>query len=169
MFQQITIVGNLGNDPEIRYAQSGMAIGSISVAVSERVKDGDEWKEHTEWMRCTLFGKTAENAGEYLKKGSRVFITGRLRQEKYKDKEGIEKYSTKIMVDTLKFLDRKEQGDGRNASTSKPTTRGTRDSGAARGASRGGSQGRSSNDAPPASDGFIDDDLPFARFEPGNW
>lgn len=101
---RVTIVGNLGRDPEVRYAQSGMAICKLSVAVTERVKDGDEWKEATEWFRVTIFGKQAENAGQYLQKGRSVYVEGRLKTDKYKDKDGVEKTSTEVVANTIQFL-----------------------------------------------------------------
>ena len=135
---KVIIVGNLGRDPEVRYAQSGMAICKLSVAVTERVKDGDAWKDATEWFRVTLFGKTAESAGQYLQKGRQVYVEGRLKTEKYKDKDGVEKTSTEVVANVCNFL-------GGNAGVG-----GTRPP-----------AGGGGNDAPPAADGFIDDDLPF--------
>lgn len=101
---KVIVVGNLGQDPEVRYSQSGIAICSMSIAVGERVKEGDSWREHTEWVRVVAFGKTAENASEYLKKGRQVYVEGRLRQSSYKDKEGNEKRKTEVNADTLVFL-----------------------------------------------------------------
>jgi single-strand DNA-binding protein len=101
---KVILVGNLGRDPEVRYSQSGMAICKLSVAVSERVKDGDEWKEAVEWFRVTLFGKQAENAGQYLQKGRSVYVEGRFKSEKYKDKDGVEKTSTEVVANTIQFL-----------------------------------------------------------------
>jgi single-strand DNA-binding protein len=141
---KVILVGNLGRDPEVRYAQSGMAICKLSVAVTERVKDGDAWKDATEWFRVTVFGKTAENAGQYLQKGKQVYVEGRLKTDKYKDKDGVEKTSIEVIANTLQFLG--GAGGGR----------GGRDAAAPAGG--GGNKG---GDAPPPSDGFIDDDLPF--------
>lgn len=101
---RVTIIGNLGRDPEVRFSQSGMAICTLSVAVTERVKDGDAWKDSTEWFRCKLFGKTAENAGQYLQKGRQVYVEGRLKTEKYKDKDGVEKTSTEVVANVCNFL-----------------------------------------------------------------
>lgn len=99
------IVGTLGKDAEVRYTQSGAAITSISLATNEKWKDknGDD-QERTEWHRVTFFGKLAEIAGEYLKKGGQVYIEGKIRTEKYTDKEGIERYSTDIIADELQML-----------------------------------------------------------------
>ena len=101
---KVIIVGNLGRDPEVRYSQAGMAICNFSVAVTERVKDGDAWKDATEWFRVVTFGKTAENAGQYLAKGRQVYVEGRLKTSKYKDKDGVEKTSVELVANQLTFL-----------------------------------------------------------------
>lgn len=101
---KVIIVGNLGRDPEVRYSQGGMAICKLSVAVTERVKDGDSWKDATEWFRVTLFGKQAENAGQYLQKGRSVYVEGRLKTDKYKDKEGVEKTSVEVVANSVQYL-----------------------------------------------------------------
>ena len=101
---KVIIVGNLGRDPEVRFSQGGMAICKLSVAVTEKVKDGDEWRDQTEWFRVTTFGKTAENAGQYLQKGRQVYVEGRLKTEKYKDKEGVEKTSTEVIANSVVFI-----------------------------------------------------------------
>lgn len=111
---KIIIIGNLGRDPEVRFAQNGMAICKLSVAVTERVKDGDAWKDATEWMRVTVFGKTAENAGQYLQKGRQIYVEGRLKTEKYKDKDGVEKTSTEVVANVVQFLGG-GNGDGKPA------------------------------------------------------
>jgi len=100
------IVGNLGRDPEIRYAgESGAAIANIVVATSRRYKDSQgEVQEETEWHRVVVFGKTAEAANQYLRKGSSVYVEGYLRTHKYTDKEGIERYVTEIIGQTVQFL-----------------------------------------------------------------
>jgi len=142
---KVIIVGNLARDPEVRYSQGGMAICNFSVAVNERKKDGDQWKEHVEFFRVKAFGKQAENAGQYLQKGKQVYVEGRLKTDKYKDKDGVEKTSIEVIANTLQFLG--GAGGGR----------GGRDAAApAAGGAKGGAA-----DAPPPSDGFIDDDLPF--------
>lgn len=114
MLNEVNIIGHLGNDPEIRYQPSGEAIASLSVACSERWRDKKtgEQKEKTEWIRVVVFGKTAENVGEYLKKGSQVFVKGKFRTRKWQDQSGQEKYTTEVVVDmdgTVKFLDKKPQ------------------------------------------------------------
>lgn len=100
------IVGNVGKDPEIRYLPSGDAVANFSVATSETWKDKatGEKKEQTEWHRCNCFGRTAEIVGQYIQKGSKVAIQGRITTRKWTDKDGVERYSTEIKVDTLKML-----------------------------------------------------------------
>ena len=100
------IVGNLGRDPEIRYSANGNAVASISIATSERWKDKNtgEKQEKTEWHRVKLFGRLAELAGEYLKKGSQVYVEGRIQTTKYQDKEGVDRWSTDIVAREMTFL-----------------------------------------------------------------
>lgn len=97
---RVTILGNLGNDPEVKYTASGSAIANLTVATSESWNDKatGEKKEITEWHRVVLFGKLAEVAGEYLRKGSQVYIEGQLRTRKWTDNAGVEKYTTEIVV-----------------------------------------------------------------------
>lgn len=94
------ILGNLGNDPEVKYTASGSAIANLTVATSESWNDKatGEKKEMTEWHRVVLFGKLAEVAGEYLRKGSQVYIEGQLRTRKWTDNAGVEKFTTEIVV-----------------------------------------------------------------------
>ncbi len=103
---KVIIVGNLGRDPETRYMPSGDALTNIAVATTDKWKDkaSGEQKEATEWHRISFFGKLAEIAGQYLKKGSQVYIEGKLRTRKYTDKDGIEKYSTEIVADVMQML-----------------------------------------------------------------
>ena len=113
---KVIIVGNLGRDPETRYLPSGEAVTNISVATTETWKDkaSGEKKEETEWHRVSAFGRLAEIMGEYLKKGSQVYIEGSLRTRKWQDKEGHERYTTEIVVDmqgTMQLLGGRPQGD----------------------------------------------------------
>ena len=104
------ILGRLGKDPEIRFAQSGIGVCNFSVATSERWKKKDgTTEERTEWHNVVAFEKLAENCAEYLKKGSQVYIEGRIKTEKYEDKEGVTRYATKINAHTVQFLDGKKQ------------------------------------------------------------
>jgi len=103
---KVIIVGNLGRDPEIRYMPSGDAIANIAVATSFRSKDKNtgEQKEVTEWHRISFFGRLAEIVGQYLKKGSSVYVEGRLQTRKYTDKDGVEKYATDIIAQEMQML-----------------------------------------------------------------
>ena len=103
---KVIIVGNLGRDPEIRYMPSGDAIANIAVATSYKSKDRNtgEQKELTEWHRISFFGRLAEIVGQYLKKGSSVYVEGRLQTRKYTDKDGVEKYATDIIAEQMQML-----------------------------------------------------------------
>lgn len=100
------LIGNLGRDPEIRYTQSGDSVATLSIATSETWKDkaNGEKKESTEWHRVVLFNRLAEIAGEYLKKGSQIYVEGHIRTRKWTDKDNIERYSTEIVGRELKML-----------------------------------------------------------------
>ena len=144
---KVILVGNLGRDPENRYLPSGEQVTSIAVATTDRWRDkaSGEQKELTEWSRISFFGKLAEIAGQYLKKGSQVYIEGRLRTRKYTDKEGVDRYATEIIADTMQMLGSRQdsQSTGRNeyaeqTGRSQPTQRKT----------------------PPTAD-MLDDDIPF--------
>ncbi len=103
---KVILVGRLGNDPDVRYTASGSAVATISVATSESWKDRNtgQQQERTEWHRVVFFGRLAEIAGQYLKKGSQVYVEGSLRTNKYTDKNGIERYSTDINANELQML-----------------------------------------------------------------
>lgn len=111
---KVIIVGNLGADPETRYTGSGTAITSLRIATSEAWNDkqSGEKQERTEWHRVKLFGKLAEIAGEYLKKGRQVYIEGSLRTDKYTDKDGVERYSTDIIANEMQMLGGQGGGEG---------------------------------------------------------
>ena len=109
---KVIIVGNLGADPETKYLPSGDAVTNIRVATTDRWKDkqSGEMKEATEWHRISFFGRLAEVAGEYLKKGSQVYVEGSLRTRKWQDKEGQDRYSTDNRGDVMQMLGRREGG-----------------------------------------------------------
>ena len=110
---KVILLGNLGRDPETRYTTGGDAVTNLSIATSEQWKDKNgEKQEKTEWHRVVLFGRTAEIAGEYLKKGRSVFIEGRLQTRKYTDKDGVEKYSTEIVGDRMQLIGGQREGGG---------------------------------------------------------
>lgn len=143
-----TFVGNLARDPEVRYAQSGSAVCKMTIGVSSRVKSGNDWKEHTEWVPITCFGKTAENAGQYLQKGRQIYVEGRFQTQKYQNKDGKDKYSTEIIADQVLFLGGGAGGGGSKKPKPKPKQRDEFDDEPLRGDVQ--------ND-----DYFVDDDLPF--------
>lgn len=109
---KVIIIGRAGKDPELRYATSGDAICNLTVATSESWKDKStgEKRESTEWHKVSMFGKLAEIAGQYLKKGSLVYIEGSLRTRKWTDKDGVERYTTEIRADQMKMLGSKQDG-----------------------------------------------------------
>lgn len=109
-----SFIGRLGKDPETRYMPSGDALTSFSIAVGSQWKDkSGEKQESTEWVNITVFGKLAEICGEYLKKGSQVFVSGRMKTDKYDDKDGITRYSTKIVAERMQMLGGKSDGGQR--------------------------------------------------------
>jgi single-strand DNA-binding protein len=155
---KVILIGNLGKDPEVRYLPSGDAVTNISVATTDTWKDkSGEKQEHTEWHRVAFFGKTAEIAGEYLKKGSPVYIEGRIRTRKWQDKEGNDKYSTEIVADRMQLLGGRGAGGGGGGEpmAREPAAAGAGGGGGAMGA-KAAPQGRKGG-------GFdeMDDDIPF--------
>jgi single-strand DNA-binding protein len=142
---KVIIVGNLGADPDVRYTGNGTAVCNLSIATSEQWTDkqSGQKQERTEWHKVALFGRLAEIAGEYLKKGRSVYIEGSLRTDKY-EKEGQEHYSTKIIASELQMLG---GGDREGQQRQGGSSRGT------------GSAQRQST--PPADNQFDDDDIPF--------
>lgn len=104
---QCQFIGRLGKEPEMKYLQSGDAVCNFTLAVGWKSKD----KEGVEWINVTAFGKLGEVCGQYLKKGSQVYVQGRFKTDKYTDKNGVEKYSTKIQADKIQFLGKNEAAD----------------------------------------------------------
>lgn len=165
-FTQTIVVGYLGNDVEMRYTGNGGAVANFSVATSEKWTDkqSGEKQERTEWHRIVMFGKLAEIAGEYLRKGSLVNIVGKNRTEKYTDNNGVERYTTKIYADDLKMLgkapegERQSNGGGNGGGYGGGSQRqGGGNWGG--GGQQGGNQPRQSQ--APQNQGFDDDDIPF--------
>ena len=152
---KVIIVGNLGKDPEVRYAPSGSAICNVTIATSRQWKDktSGEKQEETEWHRVVFYDRLAEIAGEYLKKGRPVYVEGRLKTRKWTDKEGVEKYTTEIVAAEMQLLGSREgTGGGDDAGA------GQRSAPASRPAA-----GRPAATAQKSSTGFddMDDDIPF--------
>jgi len=143
------IVGNLGRDPETRFLPDGGAVATLSIATTDSWKDKStgEKKEQTEWHRVVFFGKLAEIAGEYLKKGSQVYIEGSLRTRKWQDKDGQERYTTEIRADTLQMLGTRPRGDDRE-----PERQGQPEQRTSRAQPRQGSGGKFDD---------MEDDIPF--------
>lgn len=170
---KVILVGTLGQDPEIRYAPNGGAIANISVATSESWNDRNsgEKKEVTEWHRVVIFGKLAEIAGEYLKKGSQVYFEGQLRTRKW-EKDGIERYSTEVIIPQMggvmqmlggKKQDENQQHNGNNNGWGRPKQPQGNNNQFGGGAHSSPQQPQSSpgsNNSEPPMD--FDDDIPFA-------
>jgi len=147
---KVILVGNLGRDPETRYMPSGSAVTNLRLATSEQWKDKTtgENQERTEWHSVAMFGRLAEIAAEYLRKGSKVYIEGKLRTRKWQDKtDGKDRYTTEIIADEMQMLDSKGSGAGTPASEAP-----RRQSSAVADADTGGG-------GPPSGD--FDDDIPF--------
>jgi len=125
---KVMLIGNLGKDPEMRFATSGTAVAKFSIATSERSKDkvSGDWVEKTEWHNIVLFGRQAELAGEFLSKGKTVYIEGRLQTQKY-EKDGIMRYSTEIVGDKIEFLSPKGEKSGGETSSAPKTSGGSYD------------------------------------------
>ena len=151
---KVILIGNLGKDPETRYLPSGDAVTNFSIATTEKWKSkSGEQQEHTEWHRISMFGKVAEIAGEYLKKGSQVYVEGSLRTRKYQDKEtGKDRYSTEIRCDELKMLGSRP-GGGAEPMAREPAA-------ATAGAGGGTGKPQQSKKGGGAFD-QMDDDIPF--------
>jgi single-strand DNA-binding protein len=152
---KVIIIGNLGRDPETRYMPDGGAITNVSVATTEVWKDKNgEKQEKTEWHRVAFFGKLAEIAGEYLKKGSQVYVEGRLQTRKWQDKDGADKYTTEIVANAMQMLGSR-QGMGGGAAGGAPEDRGE---------GAGASRPAAARPAAKAAGGKFDDledDIPF--------
>lgn len=160
---KVIIVGNLGRDPETRYMPNGDAVTNIAVATTESWKDKNtgEKKELTEWHRITFYRKLAEIAGQYLKKGSQIYVEGRLQTRKWTDKEGVERYTTEIIADTMQMLgSRQGMGGGASMDDDYGSAPAPRQQGGGGGGGGGAARGgAASRPAPNFSD--MDDDIPF--------
>ena len=159
---KVILVGNLGRDPETRYATSGSAICNITVATSRQWKDKatGEKKEETEWHRVVFYDRLAEIAGEYLKKGRPVYVEGRLKTRKWQDKEGQDRYTTEIVAEEMQLLGSREGGGGGTGRGDVEFDSAGGGAGAGAGAKSGGGAKSGSGNAKPKTDDF-DDDIPF--------
>jgi len=155
---KVILVGNLGNDPEVKYTQGGMAVCTISLATTSVRKDKEgATQERTEWHRVKLFGKLGEIAGEYLKKGRQVYIEGSIRYDKYTGKDGVEKYTTDIIADDMQMLGTGGGGGGERAERSEQSDRAPKPAGGGYGGERSARPAAKT----PVADDFADDDIPF--------
>ncbi|HTO70937.1 MAG TPA: single-stranded DNA-binding protein [Myxococcota bacterium] len=145
---KVILVGNVGRDPELRYTQGGQPVASFSVATNERFKDRDgNWKDRTEWHRIVAWARLAEICGEYLRKGSQVYIEGRIQTRDWEDKEGNKRQTTEVVALSMQMLGRRGEGGG-------PVGGGSDDQ------SRGGDE--SFSQSPPSGPGgAADDEIPF--------
>ena len=144
---KVILIGNLGQDPEVRYMPNGGAVCNITVATSETWKDKNsgESQEKTEWHRVVMFRRLAEIAGEYLKKGSKVYLEGRLQTRKWQDQQGQDRYTTEIIADEMQMLDSRGGGSADFAPAQQRSS---------------APQSRSEPQAAPMDNGF-EDDIPF--------
>jgi len=189
---KVILVGNLGNDPEVRYMPNGNAVANLSLATSESWKDQQgQVQERTEWHRLTMYRRLAEIAGEYLKKGSQIYVEGKLQTRKWQDQQGQDKYTTEIIVDQMQMLGgRGGEGGGGNGGYQRPqNNQGGYNQAPAQGgynqapqqgggqqggynsnqgggynqAPQGGNQGQPKNPPMAEPDFDFDDDIPFER------
>ncbi len=164
---KVILIGNLGADPEMRYTTSGSAICTFNLATTESWTDKqtNEKQERTEWHRVKIFGRLAEIANEYLKKGRQVYIEGSIRTDKFTGKDGVEKYFTDIIANNMQLLGSSGEGGGGGGGYQRSqggAGGGQRQApGGSRSAPRGGDPGSGASSPPPADDGFTDDEIPF--------
>ena len=159
---KVIIVGNIGRDPEVRYMPSGSALCQVSIATTRnwKNKDSGERQEETEWHRVVFFDRLAEIAGEYLRKGSPVYIEGRLKTRKYQDKDGVDRYTTEIVAEQMQLLGSRQDGESGGSAPNQPRSR-------SQAAPPSRSQAAPPKQQRPAeqksSSGFddMDDDIPF--------
>ncbi len=157
---KVILIGNLGRDPETRYTQGGSAVTNLRLATAESWKDRQtgEQQERTEWHSVVCFARLAEIAGEYLRKGSKIYIEGRLQTRKWQDKDGHDRYSTEIVANEMQMLDSRGGSDGdapMRQSAGAPRNQAAR-------SDKGDSRAESAYDSGATSDfADIDDDIPF--------
>ncbi|RFA30222.1 single-stranded DNA-binding protein [Alkalilimnicola ehrlichii] len=163
---KVILIGNLGRDPEVRYMPSGSAVTNIAVATSEtwRDKQTGEQQERTEWHNVVFFNRLAEIAGEYLRKGSKVYLEGSLRTRKWQDREGRDRYTTEIVASEMQMLDGRGGsggggGGGGGYQTQQQPPQYDDGYGQPSGGNQGGGQRQAPQQQPPVDD--FDDDIPF--------
>lgn len=117
MINKVILIGNLGRDPEVRYLEGGIAVARFSVATNESYKDkSGNWQTQTEWHNVVVWRNLAERAEKQLKKGSQIYLEGKLTHRKYQDKDGNDRYVTEVVADTIRILDRKDKPAGQDDS-----------------------------------------------------
>jgi single-strand DNA-binding protein len=162
---KVILIGNLGRDPEVRYAPSGSAICNVAIATSRNWKDktSGERQEETEWHRVVFYDRLAEIAGEYLKKGRPVYVEGRLKTRKWTDKDGVEKYTTEIIADQMQLLGGREGGTGGGTDEGYGEPRAEAPRRSAPPQRPAAAPAAAPRPAPKSSTGFddMDDDIPF--------
>jgi single-strand DNA-binding protein len=147
---KVIIVGNVGRDPELRYTQSGQPVASFSIATNERFKDRDgNWKDRTEWHRIVAWARLAEICGEYLRKGSQVYVEGRIQTRDWEDKEGNKRQTTEIIALSMQMLGRRGEGGGPSMSQDDQSR------------SAGGDDFSQAGGGGGAGGGGADDEIPF--------
>ena len=159
------LVGNLGQDPEVRSTGSGTPVATLRIATSDRRKDREgNWTDHTEWHTVVVFGRQAENVGRYCRKGKQLFVEGRIQTRKWQDRDGRDRYSTEIVGDTIRFLGGRgddagsnySSGGGYGASNNGGGYSGGGSGGGNTGGNTGGNGGNDGGDMP-----YRDDEIPF--------
>lgn len=173
MINKVILVGNLGRDPEVRQTQGGGSVCTLSVATAERQKDRDgNWTDHTEWHRVVVFGQAADACAKFLVKGRQVYVEGKLRTNKWTDKDGQDRYTTEVIAFEVKFLGGGQGSGGGDRGRSNDDNRGNRRSEPDRGRESGGrsqfergreSLGRGGGEPDPGQGGGWggDDSIPF--------
>lgn len=168
---KVILVGHLGNDPEVRYMPNGNAVANLSLATSESWKDQQgNPQEKTEWHRLTMYKRLAEIAGEYLKKGSQIYVEGKLQTRKWQDQQGQDRYTTEIIVDQMQMLGGRSDGAQNNNGFQRGNNQGGQQAGnrpnanaAPGGNANAGNHGNAQQTPPVAEPDFdFDDDIPFA-------
>ncbi len=165
MLNKVTLIGRLGADPEIKYMANGGAVTNINMATSRRWNDkqSGERRDETEWHRVVFFNRIAEIVGEYLRKGSLVYVEGRIRTRKWQDQNGQDRYTTEIVAEQMQMLDSKSGGTGSFNDTSNNVNSSSYNQPASTQATNQATanQPPSTNTPPPASYEDFDDDIPF--------
>ncbi len=165
MLNKVTLIGNLGADPEVRYMPSGGAVTNVNIATTFRWKDkqSGERRDSTEWHRVVFFNRLAEIAGEYLKKGSQVYIEGRLQTRKWQGKDGQDRYTTEIVASEMNMLGSRSGGTANfNSNQNQASTSGSGSNQQNPGAQQSAPQQSTPQESPPpANFEDFDDDIPF--------